>query len=54
MNELQEKAQALTDFAFSTDNGMSVACIPWSLIWGLRDAIDFVPDKHAENDDANS
>ena len=38
--EVHKSAKDLVDFAFSTDNGMSVACIPWSLIWALRNALE--------------
>ena len=40
MTKLEEAAANIIDFAWAIDNGMSVVCIPWQLLWDLRDALE--------------
>jgi len=57
MDDLNKTAEAIVSFAWNTDTGMSVACIPWGLLWDLRHALeDSVPpalDRRAHSGQAD-
>jgi len=45
MDNIEKRAKELVEYAFKLDNGLSVACVPWSFIWALSDALEEdVPD----------